>query len=231
MRLPLLGLTLALACDVAAPTGDTQSGAESFGPNEVEIPAEEPATNRPARNDFIQEVPPDPLSTEHLLALADEAADSYGAAGRAYSEAATSYRAANVEAHAATFLYEMSEEDWKAAESAWRVAKIVVYAAAAWDIANDLGRGATKSDFKNLKGERGIYEFRGRSGLPYCGKSVNVARRLMEHVASGKLPAGATVRFTPVTGGAQALAKAEQACIDGHGGLAATENLVNAITR
>ncbi|HTV73900.1 MAG TPA: hypothetical protein VME66_09370, partial [Candidatus Acidoferrales bacterium] len=58
----------------------------------------------------------------------------------------------------------------------------------------------------------GIYEFTASNGLKYIGQSGNVGRRILQHLASGKLLAQDlnTVRYTEVLGGKTAREVAEQ---------------------
>ena len=65
----------------------------------------------------------------------------------------------------------------------------------------------------------GIYEFTAVSGRTYVGQSGNIAARLEQHIASGKLLSGTPVKTTEVLGGKTAREIAEQLRIDALGGI------------
>jgi RHS repeat-associated protein len=75
----------------------------------------------------------------------------------------------------------------------------------------------------------GIYEFTGKSGLPYIGQSRNIAERLQQHITTGKLPSSSHVNVTEVLGGKTSREIAEQMRIISNGGLANVENVINPI--
>jgi RHS repeat-associated protein len=77
----------------------------------------------------------------------------------------------------------------------------------------------------------GIYEFTAHTGETYVGQSGNIAARLQQHIASGKLlPQNlGTVRITEVLGGRLAREVAEQLRIDELGGIGKLANLRNPI--
>ena len=65
----------------------------------------------------------------------------------------------------------------------------------------------------------GIYEFTAASGKTYVGQAGNIAARLEQHIASGKLLPGTLVRTTQVLGGKTAREIAEQLRINSLGGI------------
>lgn len=78
----------------------------------------------------------------------------------------------------------------------------------------------------------GIYEFKGKSGKIYVGRSSNLFRRMNQHIHSGKLPAKniKTLRWKPKPGANRTdLEIAEQLRIRDHGGVDNLENIINAI--
>jgi RHS repeat-associated protein len=77
----------------------------------------------------------------------------------------------------------------------------------------------------------GIYEFTAASGKRYVGQSGDIATRIEQHLASGKLLPGdvASVQTTEVLGGKIAREVAEQVRINGLGGIQNLENLRNPI--
>ena len=79
--------------------------------------------------------------------------------------------------------------------------------------------------------KEGIYEFTAASGYTYVGQSGNIAARLEQHLASGKLLASdlSTVQMTEVLGGKTQREIAEQLRINSLGGIQNLENKVNPI--
>jgi hypothetical protein len=77
----------------------------------------------------------------------------------------------------------------------------------------------------------GIYVFMTTTGKTYVGQSVDVARRLAEHVNAGRLASAATATIINVTGGKMSREIAEQMLINSLGGLPSTvlANRVNPI--
>lgn len=75
----------------------------------------------------------------------------------------------------------------------------------------------------------GIYEFTAASGKTYIGQSGNIAARLEQHIASGKLLPGTSVKTTEVLGGKTAREIAEQLRINSLGGIKNLENIRNPI--
>ena len=77
----------------------------------------------------------------------------------------------------------------------------------------------------------GIYEFTAASGLRYVGQCSNIANRIRQHVASGRLLPNNlnTVNQTLVNGGKTAREIAEQLRINALGGITNLNNLVNPI--
>ncbi len=75
----------------------------------------------------------------------------------------------------------------------------------------------------------GIYEFTAALGKTYVGQSGNIAARLEQHKASGKLLPGTSVRTTEVLGGKTAREIAEQLRINSLGGIKYLENIRNPI--
>jgi hypothetical protein len=77
----------------------------------------------------------------------------------------------------------------------------------------------------------GIYVFITTTGKTYVGQSVDVARRLAEHVNAGRLASAATATIINVTGGKMSREIAEQMLINSLGGLPSTvlANRVNPI--
>jgi len=74
--------------------------------------------------------------------------------------------------------------------------------------------------------KEGIYEFAGQSGRSYIGQSGNVAERLGQHLAKGKLPEGVNPTSWEVLGGKLARERAEQQMINSRG-LQNLENIRN----
>jgi RHS repeat-associated protein len=77
----------------------------------------------------------------------------------------------------------------------------------------------------------GIYEFTAASGKRYVGQSGNIAARLEQHKASGKLLTGTPVKTTQVLGGKTAREIAEQLRINSLGGIRNLDNIRNPIGR
>jgi len=75
----------------------------------------------------------------------------------------------------------------------------------------------------------GIYQFTAASGKTYIGQSGNIAARLEQHIASGKLLPGTSVRTTEVLGGKTAREISEQLRINSLGGIKYLENIRNPI--
>jgi hypothetical protein len=75
----------------------------------------------------------------------------------------------------------------------------------------------------------GIYDFTAASGRIYVGQSGDIAARLEQHLATGKLLPGTTVRTMEVLGGKTAREVAEQLRITELGGIRNLENLRNPI--
>jgi len=75
----------------------------------------------------------------------------------------------------------------------------------------------------------GIYEFTAASGKTYVGQSGNIAACLEQHIASGKLLPGTSVRTTEVLGGKTAREIAEQLRINSLGCIKYLENIRNPI--
>jgi len=65
----------------------------------------------------------------------------------------------------------------------------------------------------------GIYVFMTTTGKTYVGQSVDVARRLAEHVNAGRLASAATATIINVTGGKMSREIAEQMLINSLGGV------------
>jgi hypothetical protein len=86
-------------------------------------------------------------------------------------------------------------------------------------------------DVSGTLAKEGIYEFTASSGRTYVGQSGDIAARIEQHLASGKLnPAQLnTVRTTEVLGGKTAREVAEQLRIIERGGLENLENIRNPI--
>jgi len=76
---------------------------------------------------------------------------------------------------------------------------------------------------------QGIYEFSAASGKTYVGQSGNIATRLEQHIASGKLPPGNAVQTTEVLDGRTAREIAEQLRINQLGGVKNLEKIKNPI--
>ena len=89
-----------------------------------------------------------------------------------------------------------------------------------------LVQGAAKGGAKVVEG---IYEFTAASGKTYVGQSGNIAVRLEQHIASGKLLPGTSARITEVMGGKTAREIAEQLRINRLGGIKYLENIRNPI--
>lgn len=79
-----------------------------------------------------------------------------------------------------------------------------------------LGRIAAKGSTQAVEG---IYEFTAASGKTYVGQSGNIAARLEQHIASGKLLPGVSVRTTEILGGKTAREIGEQMRINSLGGI------------
>ena len=75
----------------------------------------------------------------------------------------------------------------------------------------------------------GIYDFTAASGRTYVGQSGNIAERLVQHTASGKLPTGGAVNTTEILGGRTAREIGEQLRINELGGVRNLENIRNPI--
>jgi len=77
----------------------------------------------------------------------------------------------------------------------------------------------------------GIYEFNAASGKTYVGQSGDIATRLDQHLATGKLLPGdlPSVQTTEVLGGKTAREVAEQLRINQLGGVQNLENIRNPI--
>lgn len=80
-----------------------------------------------------------------------------------------------------------------------------------------LNKLAGKSNKKQVV--EGIYEFTAASGLTYVGQSSNIAARLEQHIASGKLLPNTPVKTTEVLGGKTNREVAEQLRINSLGGI------------
>ena len=78
------------------------------------------------------------------------------------------------------------------------------------------GRETAKNSSQVVEG---IYEFTAASGKTYVGQSKNIAARLKQHIASGKLLPGTSVKTTKVLGGKTAREIAEQLRINSLGGI------------
>jgi len=78
------------------------------------------------------------------------------------------------------------------------------------------GRETAKNSSQVVEG---IYEFTAASGKTYVGQSKNIAARLKQHIASGKLLPGTSVKTTEVLGGKTAREIAEQLRINSLGGI------------
>lgn len=78
------------------------------------------------------------------------------------------------------------------------------------------GKVAVKAGVQAVEG---IYEFTAASGKTYVGQSGNIAARLEQHIASGKLLPGTPVSITEVLGGKTAREIAEQLRINYFGGI------------
>jgi RHS repeat-associated protein len=87
----------------------------------------------------------------------------------------------------------------------------------------------------NWKGVEGIYEFTAASGKKYIGQSIDIARRLKQHIVSGKFKPQDIMSFRgkEVSGGKYARRVAEQSSIDANGGMRSglLENQINSIAR
>jgi hypothetical protein len=82
--------------------------------------------------------------------------------------------------------------------------------------------------------EAGIYEFKGKSGKIYIGRSADLLRRMNEHIRSGKLPPEniKTLRWKRLPGSTRTgLEIAEQFRIRSYGGIDNLENVINAISK
>jgi hypothetical protein len=84
---------------------------------------------------------------------------------------------------------------------------------------------------KELEVTEGIYQFTAASGKTYVGQSGNIAARIEQHVASGKLLEAdlSSVKITEVLGGKTAREIAEQLRINELGGVESLENILNPI--
>jgi hypothetical protein len=93
--------------------------------------------------------------------------------------------------------------------------------------AGSIGAGALDAE-----GAEGIYEFSSSNGLTYVGQTGNLARRIGQHIDSGKLLNQdlSSVRFTAVAGGKLAREIAEQTRINELGGIANLRNKINALS-
>jgi RHS repeat-associated protein len=90
--------------------------------------------------------------------------------------------------------------------------------------------GAEKTAAKiGVQATEGIYEFTAASGKTYVGQSGNIAARMEQHMASGKLLLGTPVNTTEVLGGKTAREIAEQLRINELGGIRNLENIRNPI--
>jgi RHS repeat-associated protein len=81
----------------------------------------------------------------------------------------------------------------------------------------------------SMQAMEGIYEFTAASGKTYVGQSGNIPLRLEQHIASGKLLPGTSVKTTTVLGGKTAREIAEQTRISALGGIKYLENIRNPI--
>jgi RHS repeat-associated protein len=88
---------------------------------------------------------------------------------------------------------------------------------------------ATKATKGGTQAVEGIYEFTAASGKTYVGQSRNIPARLEQHIASGKLLPGTSVKTTEVLGGKTAREIAEQLRINSLGGIKYLENIRNPI--
>ena len=96
-------------------------------------------------------------------------------------------------------------------------------------------RGFAASIGRSLAGgiKQGLYRFTARDGRTYIGKSIDLARRLAEHVREGFLSAEdlKSVVVKAIDGSAKELSEAEQDAIDAEGGLRKLANKRNANAR
>jgi hypothetical protein len=99
------------------------------------------------------------------------------------------------------------------------------------DDATKLGKNPADQVLDKTITKEGIYEFKAATDKKYVGQSNNIARRLGEHIRSGKLKEDdlSTVESTEVLGGKLAREAAEQKRIDELGGIKELENKVNPI--
>ena len=108
----------------------------------------------------------------------------------------------------------------------------IVGSAAGGCVAGVAGFGLGKAlQFLTKPVTEGIYQVVAKSGLTYVGQSSNIAARLAQHVASGKITQEAAdnaLRWA-VSGGKTAREIAEQLRINELGGVAGLENIVNPI--
>ena len=102
-------------------------------------------------------------------------------------------------------------------QSVWQIGKLSF---------SGLLNGASKA---NQPVVEGIYEFTAASGKTYVGQSSNIAARLEQHIASGKLLPGTPVKTIKVIGGKTVREIAEQLRINELGGLRNLENIRNPI--
>jgi hypothetical protein len=80
----------------------------------------------------------------------------------------------------------------------------------------------------------GIYEFQGKTGKIYVGRSGNLFRRIQEQIRSGKLPPEniKTLRWRGMDGaGIDELRVAEQLRMEDYGGVDILENVINSIAK
>jgi hypothetical protein len=90
-----------------------------------------------------------------------------------------------------------------------------------------VGWGATLGKLENKV--EGIYQFTASSGKTYIGQSSNIAQRVDQHIASGKLARVTPVQTTEVLGGKMTREIAEQLKINELGGINNLENIRNPI--
>ena len=103
------------------------------------------------------------------------------------------------------------------------------------DIALEVGLSVALAPFSGVPG---LYEFYDvQAGKPYVGKSIDVARRLSEHIAAGRLDPTSTVNVRALEGITdEGLANAEQLAIQtcgtpGKNNTGTLANKINAINR
>jgi len=100
--------------------------------------------------------------------------------------------------------------------------------------AGALGKAAMMGGLRiaaRVTAKEGIYEFTSASGKTYVGQSKNIATRIQQHIASGKLLRKdvSTIKTTQVLGGKTAREIAEQLRINKLGGIKNLANKVNPI--